>query len=283
LLKNMPNLVDFRIIYDALAVDDPSEGRLSKALRRGRFQLHMLWLDEGHDLKGIVTDQPNLRFLGVFYAHTDKHFWREIKGLFHTVPSPRTMPTICMLNCYSPWVPMVNIFPAYHRPGEVVREFQEIVRSLFEFPKLYFRRRECNITFDLFGIKKENINLLGDVMEGIATCIQSYSPSPSIIFLEFTIDDTMIKPWRFPGSIKALPLFENEDIIFNLRGVEEDELGPFYTDLHLCLMKDLGKAWPKVQRVRVRRRFTCMLLARESDWSPAADNFLDSDEDMSDY
>jgi len=31
LLKNMPNLVDFRIIYKAL--DNPSEGRLSKALR----------------------------------------------------------------------------------------------------------------------------------------------------------------------------------------------------------------------------------------------------------
>jgi hypothetical protein len=31
LLKNMPNLVDIRIIYDAL--DDPSEGRLSEALR----------------------------------------------------------------------------------------------------------------------------------------------------------------------------------------------------------------------------------------------------------
>ncbi|KAF8341153.1 hypothetical protein F5887DRAFT_976970 [Amanita rubescens] len=194
LLKNMPNLVDFRIIYDAL--DDPSEGRLSEALRRGRFQLHTLWLDESHDLKGIVTNQPNLRLLGVYYGHrgdTDKHLWRQIKGLFQTVPSTRTMPTICMLNCYSPWVPMVNIFPAYHRPGEVVREFQEIVRSLFEFPKRYLRRRGCNITFDLFGIKKENINLLGDVMEGIATCIRSFSPSWSTTFLEFTIDDTMIK------------------------------------------------------------------------------------------
>ena len=69
-----------------------------------------------------------------------------------------------------------------------------------------------------------------------------------------------------------------EDIIFNFRDVKEDGLGPFYTDIHLCLMKDLGKAWPKVQRVRVRQKFACMLLDRESDWSPTAD----SDEDMSD-
>ncbi len=88
---------------------------------------------------------------------------------------------------------MVYIFPASHRPSEVVRECQEIARSLIEFPKRYFRRRECNVTFDLFGINKENINLLREVMEGMATCIQSYSPSTSINFLVFTIDDTMIK------------------------------------------------------------------------------------------
>jgi len=272
--------VDFRIIYGSF--DDLSKGRLNEAIRGGHFRLHTLWLDDAHDLKGIVTDQPNLRFLGVYYHYTDKKFWRKIKGLFQTVPSPRRMPTICMLKCYSPWIPMVKMFPASHRPGEVVQECQEIARSLMEFPKRYFRRHECNIAFDLFGITKENINLLCEVMEGIATCIQSYSPSPRIIFLEFTIDDTTIEPWRFPRFIKALPLFENvEDIVFIFPGVKEDRLGPFYTDIHLCLMRDLGKAWPKVRRVRVRRRYTCMLLSRESNWNPTTDAFWDSDEDMS--
>ena len=116
---------------------------------------------------------------------------------------------------------MVNIFPASHRPGEVVRECQEIARSLIEFPKLYFRRHGCNITFDLFGIKKENINLLGDVMEGIATCIQSYSPSPSITFLEFMIDDTMIKVRSGLSSFPQL-LYSNCS-----HGASPDPLKPY--------------------------------------------------------
>jgi len=176
---------------------------------------------------------------------------------------------------------MIEIFPASHRLGEVVPECQEIARSLMEFPANYFRRHECNLTFDLFRITKGNINLLGEVMEGIATSIQSYTPSPTIRFLEFTIDNPTIKPWDIPGFIRALPLFENvENIGFKFRGIREDELGPFYTDIHLCLMKDLGKVWPKVRRVRVRRRFTCVLLDRDSDWSPIGDAFWDSDEDL---
>jgi hypothetical protein len=71
-----------------------------------------------------------------------------------------------------------------------------------------------------------------------------------------------------------------ENIGFKFRGIREDELGPFYTDIHLCLMTDLGKVWPKVRRVRVRRRFTCMLLDRELDWTPTTDAFWDSDEDL---
>lgn len=84
-----------------------------------------------------------------------------------------------------------------------------------------------------------------------------------------------------PGFITALPLFENvEEIIFIFPEVKGDEFGPFYADIHLCLMKDLGKAWPNVERVMVRRRFTtCVLLDRESDWNPTADDFWDSEED----
>jgi hypothetical protein len=32
-LKDMPNLVDFRIIYDPLDVDDPSKGPLDEVIR----------------------------------------------------------------------------------------------------------------------------------------------------------------------------------------------------------------------------------------------------------
>ena len=95
------------------------------------------------------------------------------------------------MSCYYPTP--VEIFPASHRPGEVVRECQEIARSLIKFPESYFERGGYHITFNLFGITKENINLLGEVMEGIATFIQSYSPSSYIGSLEFRIDDTAVK------------------------------------------------------------------------------------------
>ncbi|KAF8332433.1 hypothetical protein F5887DRAFT_1286676 [Amanita rubescens] len=289
LLKDMPNLVDFRIIYDVEG--DPSEGLLSKAIRHDHLRLHTLWLAHGHDFKGFIAGLPNLRFLGIYFNRTDKRFRRKIKELVQTTLSPHTTPTICMLRSFTLGrapamsclysTPMV-IFPASHRLGEAVRECQEIVRFLNELPQSYFETHAYNITFDLFGITKEDIDLLCEVMEGLATSIQSYSPSPCIGALEFRIDDITIKPWLFPGFINALPLFEDvEDISFTFPGIK-DGPGPSCADIHLCLMKDLGKAWPNVQRVTVRQRSTCMLLQRESDWDPTVDGFWDSDEDDED-
>jgi hypothetical protein len=174
--------------------------------RHDHLRLHTLWLEHGHDLKGIIADLPNLRFLGIYFNrtfnHTGKRFRRKIKELIQASSSPHTTPTICMLQ--SPtlgWGPIMGcisltpmvILPASHRLGEAVQECQEIARSLIEFPKRYLETRAYNITFDLFGITKEDINLLSEVMEGLATSIQSYSPSPSIGFLEFRIDDITIK------------------------------------------------------------------------------------------
>ncbi|KAF8332435.1 hypothetical protein F5887DRAFT_996809 [Amanita rubescens] len=290
LLKDMPNLVDFRIIYDVEG--DPSEGLLSKAIRHDHLRLHTLWLEHGHDLKGIIADLPNLRFLGIYFNCTDKRFGRKIKELIQTTSSPHTTPTICMLQSFTlgqapamslfSRTPMV-IFPASHRLGEAIQECQEIARSLIKFPKHYFKTGVYNITFDLFGITKEDINLLCEVMEGLATSIQSYGPSPFIGSLEFKIDDITIKPWLFPEFVNALPLFEEvEDISFTFPGIKEDGSGPFCADIHLCLMKDLGKAWPDVQRVMVRQRPMRMLLERVSDWNPTVDDFWDSDEDDED-
>ena len=57
-------------------------------------------------------------------------------------------------------------------------------------------------------------------------------------------------------------------------------MGLFSTDLHRCLVRYLGKAWPKMQRVRVRRAaITCMLLERTSDWSPVSGVYWDSDDE----
>ena len=90
-------------------------------------------------------------------------------------------------------IPVVEIFPASHRPGEVVLECREIARYLIEFPKGYFKRHHVSISFDLFGITNENINLLIEVMEGMANCTQSYSSSLHITSLAFRIDDTTMK------------------------------------------------------------------------------------------
>ena len=170
--------------------------------RHGHLQLRTVWLEHGHDLRGIIADLPNLRFLGIYFNHTNKQFWTKIKGLIQTTTSPRTTPTICMLKCYTPGrimmsfdrlIPVVEIFPASHRPGEVALECREIARYLIEFPKGYFKRHHVSISFDLFGITNGNINVFIEVMEGMANCTQSYSSSLHITSLAFRIDDTTIK------------------------------------------------------------------------------------------
>ncbi|KAF8341155.1 hypothetical protein F5887DRAFT_386130 [Amanita rubescens] len=188
------------------------------------------------------------------------------------------MPTIFILKFFAPSSPGLEIFPASHRPGQVLQECGGVARSLREFPTYhYYLGDRCHLTFNLFGITGENIDLLAEVMEGIATCFRDMD----FMAVEIITDDMTIRPWRFPGFNKALPLFETvENVSFHFPGIKGDDMDLLSTDLHRCLVMYLGKAWPKVQQVRVRRAaITCMWLNRTSDWNPVSGVYWDSDDD----
>lgn len=240
----------------------------------------------------MIADQPNLQFLGVYFDHTGKRFWKKMKELFKL---QNRMPTICMLKFFSVLSPGLEIFPASYRPGQVLRECREVAGSLREFPKYYYYVGEqCHLTFNLFGITEENIDLLAEVIEGIATSFRDMH----FMAIEIITDDMAIRvcsglriyppanllewqPWRFSGFIKALSLFETvENVSFHFPGITAGDVSLFSMDLHRCLVMDLGNAWPKIQRVRVRRAaITCMSLNRTSDWSPVSDIYWDSDDE----
>lgn len=80
------------------------------------------------------------------------------------------------------------MFPASHRP-----ECQEIERSLREFPKSYLYPGHSPL--NLFRIDEENMNLLAEVMEGMAICF----PDMDFTGVEISIDDITMqaRPLRF--------------------------------------------------------------------------------------
>jgi hypothetical protein len=158
------------------------------------FQLHTLWLEHGHDLAGIVTNQPNLRFLGIY--SDSKPDWKKINKLFR---SQNAMPTIILLKCLTEPITLpLEIFPASHRPGQVLQECREIERSIREFQKVYYYRgRSCYLTFNLLGLQEENLKLLVEVMEGIAVCF----PDLAFTSVEIRVDNIAIRA--------RLPLLEN--------------------------------------------------------------------------
>ena len=254
--------------------------------RGGHFQLRTLWLEHGHDIWGIIADQPNLRFLGIFYDDdADKYFWRKIRGLFRdaSVSLPRT--TLYMLKRCGRRILTLELFPSSHHPGEVLQECREFARSLKEFPQDYYLlQAKCRLALNLFGLAMENLNLLAEVMEGIAT----YFPVPIFMGVDIIMDDATMQvrwhlgltvfvqliiilwqPWRFPRFIKALSLFQTaEDFIFNFRGLIDNRLGAALTDVRACMANDLGEACPNVRLVRFRHAFRSTTLHRASNWSP---------------
>ena len=56
---------------------------------------------------------------------------------------------------------------------------------------------------------------------------------------------------------------------------------PLATDLHACLLKDLGRAWPKVREIRLRngRRSVRLELDRQDNWILGTEIELLSDSD----
>ncbi|KAF8349573.1 hypothetical protein F5887DRAFT_501738 [Amanita rubescens] len=242
-LKKLPNLVDLRIFYDWLG---NHSGCLSETIRGGHFQLHTLWLGDAHDLKGILVNQPNLRFLGVLY-NSAGHLSEKIKGLIQRASSSCIIPTIVTLNHSFDSFGALQIFPSSHRPGQVLGECREITRSLGEFPKEF---HVLNLTFNfLLG---EDIDLFSEVMKGIATCFQTYSPHLKVERLQIMIRDLTTQSWNFPQFTKSLPLpliKTVKDVVFHFPDITEDRWRLFIADAHL-LVRELGKEWSLVQHVR---------------------------------
>ncbi|KAF8341143.1 hypothetical protein F5887DRAFT_976921 [Amanita rubescens] len=126
-LEKMNNLVDLRIIY-RLGVDLAQE-RISEVIRGGHFILHTLYLEQSHDLEGIITDQPQIRILAFYYplAYPVAHIrmWKKIEGLYRSPARRRTMPTIFGIDG-SFRAPQINLLPAFNRPKETLRVCKEI-------------------------------------------------------------------------------------------------------------------------------------------------------------
>ena len=62
---------------------------------------------------------------------------------------------------------IVELLPSYHRPGEALEVFTEIETCLhnsLQDKDMYI------LSLNLFGISNENIDLLREVMEAVATC-----------------------------------------------------------------------------------------------------------------
>ena len=80
------------------------------------------------------------------------------------------MPTIFTLDFYEDNNRnILQLLPSYHRPGEALAVFTEI-ETCFN-SSLHTR----TLSLNLFGISKENIGLLREAMEAVATCKQPRS------------------------------------------------------------------------------------------------------------
>ena len=149
--------------------------------RGGHFQLHTLWLGEAHDIKGIIANQPNLRFLGVFCIFEER-LLTTVKGLVQRASSC-TIPTIVILN-YG--FPTLLIFPSSHRHGQVLGECREIARSISEFPPNF---HNFTLAFNFLWSTGEDIGLFIEVMKEMATCFQTYYPHLKVERLSISIHD----------------------------------------------------------------------------------------------
>ena len=68
------------------------------------------------------------------------------------------------------------MFPAFHYPGEARRLCGEVASSLKDWSHFSRRKDKYHLSVDLFGTSEENISLLSELMEAMATCLQDYYP-----------------------------------------------------------------------------------------------------------
>jgi hypothetical protein len=56
------------------------------------------------------------------------------------------------------------------------------------------------------------------------------------------------------------------DLDFYYPGFKQEVLRPLATDLHVCLLKDLGRVWPRVGQIRLRNGRYGVSVNREDNW-----------------
>ena len=132
--------------------------------RGGHFQLHTLYLEDFHDLEGIITDQAHLRLLGIYQTSYIKPPWAKVKRLYR---SSRVSPTIFVLHNWDNSLydgPQITMFPAFYDP-QVHQEYQKVATSP-RGVKSY--RILSGLYFCLLGISEKNGDLLGHIMKVMA-------------------------------------------------------------------------------------------------------------------
>ncbi|KAK2464596.1 hypothetical protein APHAL10511_003385 [Amanita phalloides] len=289
-LQNMPSLVDLRVMYRNLP--DPSEGGLGQAIKHQHFRLHTLYLDHSHDLEGIIASQPELRLLGIYHIHFDRDALAKVKGLYHNIISCRHLsatPTPTMFLLDGSWsnsqIYAVTMLPAFYQSGQVAKACGEIASSLGnEDPGHLYEENKSRLSISLIGISAENIGLVSETMEAMATRF----PNSSQVLKVSVVDTSIQAPWRVPDFVQHLVLFEYVKVIFFFfPNLEDAQFSPLSEDLHLALMADLGRVWPKVQQVTIRSP-TQRRGFQHPDWLPpisevAYDTTDEEDDDSDEY
>ena len=73
------------------------------------------------------------------------------------------------------------MFPSFHHPCEALQACREVATSLTNWHG-FFGKDRYHLSVSLFGISEENISLLSELMEAMATCLQGYCPRDSAEF-----------------------------------------------------------------------------------------------------
>ena len=157
--------------------------------RGGHFQLHTLYLEDFHDLEGIITDQAHLRLLGIHQTSHIKTPWAKVKGLYHSSPRRYASPMILVLDDWFSASRWMTMFPAFSDPE--VQEYHKIATSPRGLNKFY--EEGYALCFCLLGVSEKNGNLLGDMMKAMAQIHSSSYPKWYLYStLKIIVHDTSI-------------------------------------------------------------------------------------------
>ncbi len=141
--------------------------------RGGYFKLETLYLSFcWHDLKKVISGQPQLRFLGLYNTNLYRRLdWGDVNR-FRQIENSHchhasSGPAIFILNFLT--LPTnITIFPVFHRSVDAPQVFQQISVHP-ETHDLYYELG-YDVSLSLFGISEDNFNLFCEVLEAMAMC-----------------------------------------------------------------------------------------------------------------